>query len=328
MFPSTGVDKTIDRRLSFALDCRPQRIHIHAHMKAQPECIVCLFKQALNTALVVTGNQSAHREILLRLAGEIPRMKKDISPAALSQPVYRITTEVTGIPDPFERQKRETNRIALEMLPGLRRLLARETDPLDAAIHAAAAGNIIDLGIGHAFDIRRDVLKIMRQPFAISAVRQFKRDLGPGRAMLYLGDNAGEIVFDTLLVEEIMKTGTSVVYAVKSAPIINDATMEDAEVSGMTKLTMVIETGSDDIGVNLANSSREFRKVFRAADIVLAKGHGNFETCDDLPGNIYSLLKAKCDVVARELGVKLGDIVFKKKRTTAIQSRSGRRQHG
>ncbi|MEI6219261.1 MAG: ARMT1-like domain-containing protein, partial [bacterium] len=135
-------------------------------------------------------------------------------------------------------------------------------------------------------------------------------DLGPGRHLLYLGDNSGEIVFDTLLVEQILKTGTTVTYTVKSGPIINDATMDDAVVSGMTKLTKVIETGSDDIGVNWRRSSKQFKKAFSSSDVIIAKGHGNFETCDELPGNIYSLLKAKCNVVAAVLGVKLGDMVF------------------
>jgi hypothetical protein len=128
--------------------------------------------------------------------------------------------------------------------------------------------------------------------------------------MLYLGDNAGEIVFDKLLVEQILSTGVEVVFAVKSAPIINDAVMQDAVETGMTKLVKVITTGSNDIGVNWSNTSRELKNVFRNADVILGKGHGNFETCHDRPENLYFLLKVKCDMVADEIGVKLGDIVF------------------
>lgn len=279
-------------------------------MKAGPDCMVCVFRQALNTARIATNDVSKHRKVLTRLSGIVRRLTMDQSPAAYSRPAYVIVSEVTGVRDPFRKHKKETNRLALDLLPGFRRLVTRAADPLEAAIRCAAGGNIIDLGIDHKFNIRRDIRKIMRRPFAINEVERFRKDLGRGRRLLYLGDNAGEIVFDTLLVEQLLLTGTEVIYTVKSGPVINDATMEDAVISGMTKLTKVIETGSDDIGVNWRRSSKQFRTAFRDADVIIAKGHGNFETCDELPGNIYSLLKAKCNVVARQLAVELGDMVF------------------
>jgi uncharacterized protein with ATP-grasp and redox domains len=131
-----------------------------------------------------------------------------------------------------------------------------------------------------------------------------------------LGDNSGEIVFDKLLVQVLKDKGLEVTFCVKSGPIINDATMEDAHAVGMTHLVSVIETGSNDIGINLQNCSSQFLKALKESDIILAKGHGNFETCNDLPYNFYFLLKAKCSVVARALGVDRGDIVFKKSEKT------------
>lgn len=279
-------------------------------MKAKSDCIPCLFRQALHTARIATSDPELHLDVLLELASQIPGRSMEMSPAAYSQPAYTIVSGITGVSDPFKKQKDETNRLALKLLPEMRRLIDRADDPLDAALHAAVGGNIIDLGINHKFDIAKDMRATMRRPFAVSAIKQFRKDLGPGRRLLYLGDNAGEIVFDTLLVEQILKTGTEVIFTVKSGPVINDATMADAEVSGMTALTAVIETGSNDIGVNWNRSSRQFKNAFKRADIILAKGHGNFETCDGLPGNIYSLLKAKCNVVADALGVELGDIAF------------------
>ena len=113
-----------------------------------------------------------------------------------------------------------------------------------------------------------------------------------------------------MLVEEVLKTGTEVICAVKSGPVINDATMADAVEVGMTRLVPVIETGSDDIGVDWDNVSEEFMQAVKRADIILGKGHGNFETCHGRPGNFYFLLKAKCAMVAREIGCQLGDLVF------------------
>ena len=199
----------------------------------------------------------------------------------------------------------------LELLPSLEAIVRRSKDPLKAAIHLAAAGNVIDLGIGHEFDLKKDIALLMKQPFAIDDYPDFRREIGPGRTLLYLGDNCGEIVFDRVLIEYLLAMGVRVTFVVKSGPIINDATRADAEFCGLTQLCPVIETGSDDIGVGWRNISSVFRRHVKAADIILGKGHGNFETCHGRPGNYYFLLKAKCDMVANELGVVTGNTVFK-----------------
>jgi uncharacterized protein with ATP-grasp and redox domains len=238
----------------------------------------------------------------------------DQTPAALSQPVYSFIAELSGIADPYRRVKEETNRAALDMLDDLRRRVLESPDRLDAALHAAVAGNIIDLGIGHKFDLGKDIAHLMATPFAVSAIERFRRELRPGWRVLYVGDNAGEIVFDRLLVEHLLANGAKVTFAVKSGPIINDATMDDAVTAGLTGMVPVIETGSNDIGVNWNRASAAFTRAVQEADAVIAKGHGNFETCEDRPENVYFLLKAKCEVVARQLGVNLGDLVFKSAR--------------
>lgn len=280
-------------------------------MQATHECLVCMLKQALNTARVATRDPAKQREVMNRVARLIPRISLRQTPAAMSQPLYGIVSDVTGIRDPFRAQKKETNRLALSLLPDLRRMVARAKDPLDAAVHVAVAGNIIDLGIGHVFDIEKDIARMMKQPFAVSALPAFRRELKHGRKVVYLGDNAGEIMFDRILVEQMLARGMDVTFTVKSAPIINDATLDDACEAGLMDLVRVITTGSGDIGVNWSRASREFKRACAAADLIVAKGHGNFETCVGRSGNYYFLLKAKCDVVAAELGVKLGDMVFK-----------------
>lgn len=279
-------------------------------MKAKPDCIVCLFKQALNTARLVTDDVETHVSILSEVAARFDPAGMAGSPAALSQPVYEIISEVTGIADPYRSLKEGTNRLALDVLPGIRRTVNAAADPLDAALRAAVAGNVIDLGIGHRFDIEKDIAAMLERPFAVSATDRFRAELGPGRKLLYLGDNAGEIVFDTLLVEKILATDTAVTFVVKSGPVINDATMADAEMTGMTKLVPVIETGAADIGIAWDNVSPGFMQAVRNADIILGKGHGNFETCNEREENFYFLLMAKCAMVAEELGVRVGEMVF------------------
>jgi len=286
-------------------------------MKATTDCVACIFRQALNTGRLLTGDPAVHLRILKKVAAWVQKLSLNNSPAIISKPVYLFAASITGMKDPYARMKKQTNSAALKLLPELRKFILKSADPLDAAIHVAVAGNIIDMGIGHSFDFTkstREILGIMKERLAISALAAFRKELKPGRRLLYLGDNAGEIVFDRLLVEQILKTGTEITFAVKSGPIINDATMQDARTAGLTKLVKVITTGGNDVGVDWTNVSKEFRKAVRDADVILAKGHGNFETCDDRPENFFFLLKTKCEVVARELGVQYGDLVFKRGR--------------
>ncbi len=279
-------------------------------MKATADCIACTFKQGLNTARLVSDDPAVHLKVMKELGRHVASLSELGTPAVASQPAYEVTSAVTGVADPYARIKRETNRAAMAVAGDIRRLIASSPDPLDAALHAAAAGNVIDLGIGHEFDIEKDIESFMYRPFTFSAIDDLREELGPGCRLLYLGDNAGEIVFDALLVEQLLAAGVEITFTVKSGPIINDATMEDATSTGMTDLVPVIETGSADIGIHWERCSDEFSSAVEAAHVIIAKGHGNFETCNERPENIYFLLKAKCDLVAREIGCALGDIVF------------------
>jgi uncharacterized protein with ATP-grasp and redox domains len=285
-------------------------------MKSEPECLICMMTQAFNTVKAVTNDYSVHREVLNRVAETISYTDLNKTPAAISQPVYDIVSRVTGIIDPYAKLKRQTNQAALKLLPVLKHMLSKAADPLSTALHIAVAGNIVDIGIGHTFELEKDVFTILSIPFTIDDTEQFKKEIQPGRRLLYLGDNSGEIVFDRLLVQLLKGRGVEVTFCVKSEPIINDALLEDARTAGITDLVPVIETGSNDIGIKLKNCSKLFLKTLEESDIILAKGHGNFETCDDLPYNFYFLLKAKCGVVARALGVTMGEIVFKKSNKT------------
>lgn len=280
-------------------------------MKAQPDCIVCLFRQALSAVRLVTDDPEIHRQVLAKIARLVADTSLDNTPAGFSQPAYKIIEEITGVKDPYKNLKKETNRIALNMKRHLRLLIEKSDDPLDAALHVAAAGNVIDAGVDRKFDVEKDVIELIGRNFAINDIEDLKKELGRGKKLFYIGDNAGEIVFDTLLVEQILKTRTEIIFTVKSGPIINDATMEDAEVSGMTKLVKVIETGSNAIGINWQDISDEFRQAVENTDIIIGKGHGNFETCNDRPENIYFLLKVKCPMVANAIGAEVENIVFK-----------------
>lgn len=277
-------------------------------MKARVGCIPCFVKQGLSAARLSTQDPAAQQRVLDEVLRRIQGLSLESSPALLSQIVYAAVREMTGVADPFAEAKRRTNRLALELLPELRRRIAASPDPLHAAIKVALVGNVVDLGIGgHVFDLERDIARGLDADLAVDDYPAFLAAL-KGR-LLYVCDNSGEIAFDRLLIERL-GAHCEVTASVKSRPIINDATMEDAEEVGLPAVARVIETGSDDIGVNWERASREFTEAFRAADLVLAKGQGNFETLDETPGEIFFLLKAKCPEVAAELGVGEGAQVF------------------
>ncbi|UCD38453.1 MAG: DUF89 family protein [Fidelibacterota bacterium] len=288
-------------------------------MRSEPECLVCMLNQAWNTARIATEDRDQQREIIESAAQLIQDTDLGLTPADNSRPIYDLVARISSVDDPFKELKQRTNDEALNMLPELQKTVEQAEDRIATALHVTVAGNIIDLGIGHAYDLHRDIEVILRTPFRIDHTEMFKQELVPDRTLLMLGDNAGEIVFDRVLIEELLRREIQVTYSVKSYPIINDATMEDAETAGITQLVPVIETGAGDIGINFDNVSDEFLKAFESADLILAKGHGNYETCDTRLENIYFLLKAKCNVVAGGLGVERDAIVFKNNRYPATR---------
>jgi len=133
--------------------------------------------------------------------------------------------------------------------------------------------------------------------------------------VLYLGDNAGEVVFDRALVGYLASAGHTVTFAVHGGPILNDALLDDAREAGMDRMAALVSTGSNWVGLELETVSAGFRKVFGEAEVVIGKGQGNFETLHGVahtPPATWFLLKAKCPSVARALGVAFGDVVLKK----------------
>ena len=148
--------------------------------------------------------------------------------------------------------------------------------------------------------------------FSVDSVKNFKRDLAQAGTILYIGDNAGEIVFDKLLVEELAdRKDYDITFAVRSGPIINDATRDDAIAVGLDKYVNLIEIGTRSPGTVLDLCTQEFQKCFQESDVIISKGQGNYEALDPSP-NLFKLLVVKCELVARDIGadVKVGDIVF------------------
>jgi uncharacterized protein with ATP-grasp and redox domains len=268
-------------------------------------------RQTLRVARLASDDVNVQRRILDEVIATIPGMDLEESPAVLSLVCYEVASKLSGKADPYLELKREQNAVALELEPELRERLRASEDPLKLALHLAAAGNIIDLGTMQAqhIDIRGTIAEVLSERFAIDDSARLRESLKGCRDLLFFLDNAGEIVFDKLLIEELQKY-TKVTAVVKSAPILNDALIQDAEDVGLSQVCEVVENGGGFVGSPLGLISPGLLDWMGRADVIVGKGQGNYETIDDHPGNIFLILRAKCEVIAQHMGVKLGQVAL------------------
>ena len=259
---------------------------------------------------MVSDDPAVHERIVREVLHWSSGMDLDRSPPFLAQRIHRRLREITGMKDPYAGAKARLNRMAMDLLPELQDEIKSTPDPLAMAVRLAIAGNIIDMGVHGDIDesdVRRSVQQALAEP--VSGVwEDFRRAADRAGSILYLADNVGEIVFDRLLIEQL--SPERVTLAVRGAPVINDATVADARAVGLHQVVDIIDNGSDAPGTLLEDCSREFRERFSAADMIIAKGQGNFETLSHVPGNIFFLFKAKCSVIADHVGLPLGTHVL------------------
>jgi uncharacterized protein with ATP-grasp and redox domains len=239
----------------------------------------------------------------------------DQSPAYYAYYIQKFVKELTGSEDPFREIKKISNQRAMEILQRIdaEGLLQKSEEPLKLALKFSAIGNILDFAILSEEEAFSKVEELLERDFDIDHFESFKRKLENSSKVMILGDNAGEIVFDKLLVKELKSLGKEVVYVVKGGPILNDATLEDAKEVSMTSLCKVITNGNDRVGTLLEYASEEFLKEWNSTDLVISKGQANFESLSDIKDKpIYFLLTTKCRPVAKETGAnKVGALVFK-----------------
>lgn len=286
-------------------------------MKAVPECIPCSLKQLTSAKKHIPGftaamEEQALREAMRGLAGRDNWFS--VSPAAITETCLHAMAHAMGTDDPFREPKRHFNEVAAELIDEARAIIRSSHDRLATALLTAAAGNIIDLGVVAHVDVSGTLRRTLDSGFAIDHVERFRRRLNaPLRAggrcsLLYIGDNAGEIMFDALTVE-LLAEAADVTFVVRGGPILNDALEEDAALAGIPRHARLMTTGCNRLGI-LEGCSDEFWQAFHGADLVIAKGHANYETIEQVRPGVFFLLTAKCEPVANRLGVKVGDTVF------------------
>ncbi len=182
-------------------------------------------------------------------------------------------------------------------------------DPLHIALRLSIAGNIIDFGVAdHYKDLWINLEEVLSKPFAIDNEAALRAALANSAQVLFLADNAGETVFDRLLIE-VLKV--PVVYAVKESPIINDATVADAVSAGLDQVSRIVSNGADAPGTILSLCSQDFLQIYQAAPLVIAKGQANYETLSEAGSKVFCLLQVKCPVIADDIKAPVGSIVIR-----------------
>jgi len=277
-------------------------------LRTSLDCIPCFVRQALSAARMVSADPAVHERIVREVLLWVGEMTFEEPPPVLAQRIHRRLREILGMEDPYRDAKDQQNRMAISLLPELRSEIEATLDPLPLtmAVRIAIAGNVIDMGVYDNMtesSVRESVRQALAKPFVGDRIG-FGKMVREARRILYLTDNAGEIAFDRLLIEQLSPTRVTV--AVRGGPVINDATMTDARAVGLHEIVEIIDNGSDAPGTLLDDCSQEFKRCFTEADLILAKGQGNFETLSDTPGNIIFLFMAKCPVIATHAGVPIG----------------------
>ena len=275
------------------------------------DCVSCFGRQAVDAARLASDDPAVRDRIVDEINRWAAEADLDVPPVTFAQQLHRRLRQASGIDDLFAAKKARLNRIAMELLPGLRTRIAAAPDPLETAVRLAIAGNVIDLGIHadlSAEDIARSMEAAMHEPLA-GSIDALRSALAQAAHILYLTDNSGEIAFDRLLIERIGPERVTV--AVRGGPILNDAIRADAEAVGLTDMVEVVDNGLDAPGALLESCSPEFRRRFAAADMIISKGQGNFEGLCAEPAPIWFLFKVKCAVVSAMTGLPEGThVVF------------------
>lgn len=234
--------------------------------------------------------------------------------------LWQILLRHVGEADPYASIKSLCNREAQKMIPATREKIARSSDPMTVALKYAIAGNLIDYGLEKPVSLEEQnaqIDEIAHTSFAIDDSEALRRALTQAKTLLYLGDNAGEIVFDKLLIETIRSQypQLSVSYVVKGSPVLNDVTREDALEVDIQEVAQILDNGDGSPGTVLPRTSEAFRRAFAESDAVLSKGQGNYESLGEVEKeSLYFLFTAKCDTVCVDAGVPKRSIVCMKNR--------------
>ena len=275
-------------------------------------CIECFRRSFCRLSDVYQVTPENRLAFFKKFAG-IANIESRISAPEAQRNLIEIFNSYTGNIDPYKKEKTLSNTLALQLYKEWKPQVVNSDDPFDIALRLAIAGNIMDYAASANFDINKTIYRVLTSNFAIDDSNLLKTEIINASRILYLGDNAGEIVFDKLFIE--IMNHKAVTYAVRGSNVLNDATKEDAKATGIKKVAKVISNGYNAPSTILNHCSKEFNDAFKKADLIISKGQGNLEGLYKVKDSrIFFLLTVKCDVMAEILKVEKGSFVVMKQK--------------
>ncbi len=275
----------------------------------QPDCEKCLVLQAEKMLKKHRVSEDAAKDIISRFNLFLDENRNNglLTPEAACL-LHRLIKEETNTDDLYQKEKEEYNDLMLGLEEDIEQKIGKSADPFQTALRYALAGNIIDFGPPDSFDVFKTLAAAASKVPAIDHSEILYEELKRASTVLYLGDNAGEIVLDKLFIRIIGHP--NLWFATRGAHVINDVTTEDAEKVGMTKVARVISNGYDAPSTLVKHCSSEFKKLFDEADIIISKGQGNLEgLINNSEKKIFFLFMVKCDVIGELIGTQKNNSV-------------------
>jgi hypothetical protein len=275
------------------------------------DCLPCICRQTLESARMVTEDADIQKEIMKKYAQIIPEaVDKDISAPELAAEIQAYIKKISGNKDPYKKLKEKNLKEVALILDLVKNEIEQAEDSFLAALLMAAMGNSIDAGVSLDVEIEENIERALKNSFKINDYQKFLNQIESAKKMLFIADNTGEALFDKLLLEKLKNFDLEITYAVREVPILNDITKKEALEIGIDEYADIISNGSRAPGMLMQTATPEFLKAYKEADIVLSKGQGNLEGLYQEEENIYYLLKAKCELIAKILDVEVGDFIF------------------
>ncbi len=287
-------------------------------MKTYFDCIPCQMTQAIQAVRQISSDENLCEKVLRSALVLASKVDYNQPPALIGREIHAHIRRETGNPDPYAAIKKKANETAIQIAPAIRKEIKASDDPFQTAVRYAIAGNILDFALYTGWDDDRFQNSLNNARNKIIDQQQLnllRSEFEKADNILYLADNAGETVFDSLLIEQLMPH--NITYAVKGHPVINDALKDDAIFAGIDKYALIIDNGSDCAGTVLSLCSQQFLEVFDQADLVIAKGQANYETLCDVPRQVFFLTQIKCPIIARDLQGEVGDWVITSSHNTS-----------
>lgn len=276
------------------------------------ECLICQVKALPKRMDKYQVAPQKRNELVSRLIKDIAEidLNDSYSPEITSNILKKLMRE-SDVSDPYEKEKKDSNREMLERYDEFKQMITNSENPFDTALRLSIAGNIIDFGPDHKFDIHETIAKVMSSDFAVNDSEQLQDAIKNAKTILYLGDNCGEVVLDKLFLETI--NHPNVVFAVRNSAVLNDVTLKEATEVGIPQVARLISNGDDTPSTLLHRVSPEFKAVYDSADLIISKGMGNFEgLMNEKDPRLFYLLMIKCHVIGQKLGVQKGEFVVKR----------------